>query len=242
MKNYDSFAPFYDLAMGDRKEVAKELLKIFKEHHPRARSLLEFGCGTGSLIKVLSKKYKCFGIDQSAGMVKEARLKVPGVTFTTFNIANEIPPSQPLPLHSFDIVLCAFDTINHITTFSGWKEVFKNARRFLRPGGIFVFDINTERKLTRYYEEPPFADCKENSTAVFQVFKYPKGRFNIEVQVFKRKSGAHFTMKEMVVEEATFPVPKIVAELARHFKSVHVLDLERNSPSAESEELYFICS
>jgi SAM-dependent methyltransferase len=174
-------------------------------------------------------------------MVREARQKVPQVPCATADISGEIPSLRDLEPQSFDIILCAFDTINHVTSFSGWKKVFRNARYFLKPDGIFVFDINTERKLTRYYEEPPFADCREDSTSVFQVFKYPKGRFDIEVQVFKRTRAGVYSMKEMVVEEVTFPVPKIVSELSRHFTSVHILDLDRKSPNSKSEELYFIC-
>jgi SAM-dependent methyltransferase len=236
MRDYDAFAPFYDLAMGDRKEVAAELFKIFKRHHPKAKTLLEFGCGTGSLIKILSKQYKCVGIDRSSGMVKEARRKVPSCSFSVADIA-EIQSGG-----KFDIVLCAFDTINHITEFSSWRTVFRNACEHLNPQGIFVFDINTERKLTRYYEEPPFAERRKDSTSVFEVFKLPRGKFDIVVQVFKQTRGASFTMKEMVVHEATFPVPKIVNELSKHFGGIHILDLERPSPTSESEELYFICS
>ena len=236
MRDYNSFAPFYDLAMGDRKEVAVELLKIFKEHHPRAQSLLEFGCGTGSLIKHLAQRYDCVGIDRSAGMVKEAKRKVPSCSFSVGDI------TSVQGMGRFDIVLCAFDTINHITDFSSWKKVFKNAHSHLTTKGIFVFDINTEKKLTRYFEEPPFAEVKKGSTSVFEVFKRPRGRFDIVVQVFKKRSNSLFTMREMVVHEATFPVPKIIQELSKLFGSVHILDLERPNPTSESEELYFICS
>lgn len=236
MRDYNSFAPFYDIAMGDRKEVAVELVKIFKEHHPRAKSLLEFGCGTGSLIKHLSKRYECVGIDRSSGMVKEARKKVPSCTFSVGDI------TAVTGIGHFDIVLCAFDTINHITEFSLWKKVFKNAHAHLNDKGIFVFDINTEKKLTRYFEEPPFAEIKKGNTSVFEVFKRPRGRFDIVVQVFKKRADSLFSMKEMVVHEATFPVPRIVRELSKYFGSVHILDLERPTPNSESEELYFICS
>jgi SAM-dependent methyltransferase len=236
MRDYNSFAPFYDIAMGDRKEVASELLKIFKEHHVRAKTLLEFGCGTGSLIKHFAKRYDCVGIDRSAGMVKEARIKVPRSSFSVRDI------TSVKGMGKFDIVLCAFDTINHITEFSLWKKVFKNAHDHLNKSGIFVFDINTEKKLIRYFEEPPFAEVKKESTSVFEVFKRPRGRFDIVVQVFKRRAGSLFSMREMVVHEATFPVPKIVRELSKYFGSVHILDLERPTPNSESEELYFICS
>jgi SAM-dependent methyltransferase len=236
MRDYNSFAPFYDIAMGDRKEVASELLKIFNEHHSRAKTLLEFGCGTGSLIKCLAKRYDCTGIDCSAGMVKEAKRKVPKCSFSVGDI------TSVQGMGTFDIVLCAFDTINHITEFSLWKKVFKNAKQHLNESGIFVFDINTEKKLTRYYEEPPFAERKGGNTSVFEVFKRPRGRFDIVVQVFKKRSGSVFTMREMVVHEATFPVPKIIGELSKHFGSVHILDLDRPAPNSKSEELYFICS
>ena len=73
MKDYDSFAPFYDLAMGDREDVAVILRKLLRRYHPKAKSLVEFGCGSGSLLRVLTKYYQCTGVDLSAGMIKGSK-------------------------------------------------------------------------------------------------------------------------------------------------------------------------
>ncbi len=50
---------------------------------------------------------------------------------------------------------CVFDSINHVRRFSDWKKVFSRVHEHLLPGGCFLFDINTERKLERHIVEQP---------------------------------------------------------------------------------------
>jgi SAM-dependent methyltransferase len=236
MKDYDSFAPFYDLAMGDREDVAVTLRKLLRRYHPKAKTLLEFGCGSGSLLRVLTKHYQCCGVDLSAGMIKVARKKVPAAALSVADITRVQLRKR------FDVVLCAFDTINHIVQFSDWRRVFQRACEHLDPEGVFIFDINTERKLQRYADEPPFAEFVEDATATFEVTKTARSRFTIHVKVFKPSGATRYSMREMFVHEATYPVPRIVQTLSQYFERIHLIDLERAEASTESEELYFVCS
>ncbi len=236
MKDYDSFAPFYDLAMGDREDVAVILRKLLRRYHPKAKSLVEFGCGSGSLLRVLTKYYQCTGVDLSAGMIRVAKVKVPAATLSVADITRVALGKR------FDVVLCAFDTINHIVDFSDWRRVFQQARAHLDDDGVFIFDINTERKLQRYADEPPFAEFVKDATATFEVTKTARSRFTIHVKVFKPSSATRYSMREMFVHEATYPVPRIVQTLSRYFERIHLVDLERAEASMESEELYFVCS
>lgn len=233
--SYDYFAPCYDLAMGDRKEVALTLKKMIHTYHPTARNLLELGCGSGSLMKVLSKTYRCHGIDLSPGMVAVAEKKAPRAQFSVGDIAQLDLKQQ------FDVILCAFDTMNHITSYSAWQKVFEQAHKHLCPTGIFIFDINTEKKLSRYSIEPPFACFHKKATATFEVTQNSKSRFTINIKVFNQKLKNLYEMRELSVKEATFPVPRILKTLSKHFQTIELLDLDNPAPSMTSEELYFVC-
>lgn len=238
---YDSFAEFYDFAMGDRKEIAVAIELLIQNYHPKAKSILELGCGSGSLLKILSKKYSCRGVDLSPSMIKQAEKKVPHVPVSVGDIA-EVSFGE-----RYDLVLCAFDTINHILDFARWKKVFEVAKKHLKPNGIFIFDINTERKLARYTEEPPFAEFDGDATATFEVTRKGKNRFLIQVQVFAptrnlSKDTPLYAKKTLTLEEATFPIPQIKTALQRNFKKIRMLDPERDRVSSQTEELYFVCS
>jgi len=43
----------------------------------------------------------------------------------------------------FNIITCAFDTINHLSTLREWEQLFKMVNAHLGDGGIFIFDFNT---------------------------------------------------------------------------------------------------
>lgn len=235
MKNYDSFASFYDFAMGDQREVATALMRIIRRHAPRAKTLLEFGCGSGSLLAVFVQRYRCSGIDLSAGMAALARKKVPAATIVVGDIACTNLKRR------FDVIVCAFDTINHIAEFSGWKEVFKRAHEHLEDRGVFIFDINTEKKIDSYHQEPPYVEVGEKGVSVFDVTRTGGSRYTLSVKVFKQLRQNNFRLHEMEVRGATFPVSRIRRELAKYFTEIRLVDLERQRPSSKSEELYFIC-
>jgi len=77
MTNYDLFAKHYDEVMGDRSDDAAELQKLISKHNPRAKTILELACGTGSVLQHFEKRYDVYGLDLSPGMLALARKKVP---------------------------------------------------------------------------------------------------------------------------------------------------------------------
>jgi SAM-dependent methyltransferase len=42
-----------------------------------------------------------------------------------------------------DAATCHFDALNHVLDAKDLQRVFANAARLLRPGGLFLFDLNT---------------------------------------------------------------------------------------------------
>src|SRR6266705_1356343 len=62
-----------------------------------------------------------------------------------------------LTFHSqlkFDVICCVFDSMNHVASFTHWKQLFGNVHQHLSAGGVFIFDINTQNKLDRHIAEP----------------------------------------------------------------------------------------
>ena len=141
---YASFAKFYDAVMGDRTGPAEYLHGLIRRTKPNARKLLELACGTGSMLKHLGRYYEVSGIDLSRHMLSVARRKVPQAKLFQQNMVTFSLPER------FDVICCVFDSINHIAPFSDWKKLFANVQRHLLPGGCFIFDINTQRKLDRH--------------------------------------------------------------------------------------------
>jgi trans-aconitate methyltransferase len=56
MANYDTFDRFYDAIMGDRAKPTERLLKFIRKASPKAKNVLELGCGTGSMSAIRSAR------------------------------------------------------------------------------------------------------------------------------------------------------------------------------------------
>ena len=148
MTSYERFGEFYDAVMGDRRAAAEQVVELIRAAKPNAKNVLELGCGTGSILKCLQDAYEVSGLDISGKMLSVARKKVPRSKLyrqdmVDFRIGDR-----------FDVIFCVFDSINQVRRFSDWKKVFAAVRRHLSPGGCFIFDINTQRKLERLIAGP----------------------------------------------------------------------------------------
>ena len=233
MTSYERFGEFYDAVMGDRRAAAKQVMKLIRAAKPDARNVLELGCGTGSILKYLQDVYEVSGLDISGKMLSVARKKVPRSKLFRQDMVDFRIDGR------FDVIICVFDSINHVRRFSDWKKVFAAVRRHLLPGGCFIFDINTQRKLERLIAGPPWVHRFGRNLLIIEVTAFPSGGSNWNVNVFEHLNGSHYALHEEDIIEVSFPLPQVVAALRAHYVKVRVIDPDRSRPSATSERLFF---
>lgn len=235
MPGYEIFWKFYDPLMGDRAEAAEYLRKLIFEANPKARNVLELGCGTGSVLKHLARYYQVSGIDNSGRMLSIGRRKLPHARLHNQDMVKFSLDER------FDVICCVFDSINHVTRFSGWKKVFGNVRRHLLDGGCFIFDINTQRKLDRLIAAPPWIHRFGKNLLIMDVTAAPRRSSNWNIRVFEHLKSNRYALHEENIMEVSFPPGRILAALRPHFSSVRVINPDRNRPSPQSERLFFVC-
>jgi predicted TPR repeat methyltransferase len=165
MTSYDIFGKFYDAVMGDRAQATEQLRKLIRKANPKARNVLELGCGTGSVLKQLSKHYEVWGLDLSKQMLSIARKKVPPPRLSRQNMVNFRLRQR------FDVICCVFDSLNHVASFTEWKHLFDNVHRHLADEGVFIFDINTQKKLNRHIAEPAWVHKFGENILIMKVTK-----------------------------------------------------------------------
>ena len=163
MASYDIFGNFYDAVMGDRADASEQLRRLIRRASPKAKNILELACGTGSVLKHLSKYYDVWGLDLSRTMLSIARKKVPEARLSRQNMV-----TFHLQL-KFDVICCVFDSMNHVASFTHWKQLFGNVHQHLSPGGVFIFDINTQKKLDRHIAEPSWVHRFGNNFLIMKV-------------------------------------------------------------------------
>lgn len=139
MSDYAGFAWFYDRYWAPSvpgmfiAAIDRYLLPTLGE----AASILDVCCGTGQLAHVLAGRgYRLTGIDGSAEMLRHARVNAPEVELIETDV-------RQLRLDErFDAAYSTFDSLNHLLTIEDLRLAFANVRRALRPGALFLFDLN----------------------------------------------------------------------------------------------------
>lgn len=142
---YDALASGYDLVMAhvDYELWADYIEDLLAAFHPEAASLLELGCGTGSLALALAPRgpYRYQATDGAATMIEVARRKTkPETVDLTFAVADFLRLEGRAPV---DAVLLLYDGLNYLLTEAAVRTLFAHVRQALRPGGVFIFDQST---------------------------------------------------------------------------------------------------
>src|SRR5690606_26219498 len=137
-------ASVYDAVMADVEYDlwAEFVLRVAAERGYRLGPALDLGCGTGnSTAPLVARGLHVEGLDASPEMLTVARAKLPG---TAFHLGDFETFSLP---RRFELAYSVFDSLNNLLTDAAFTAACRNVARHLVPGGLFVFDANTELAL-----------------------------------------------------------------------------------------------
>ena len=232
MPDYNAFAQFYDSVIGTRTESAWIRQRIEK-HTPRASSLLELGCGTGSVLAGLSSVPSLTGLDLSPHMLAIARAKVPAARFIEADMATFELGEQ------FDVIICVFDTLNHLLVFDAWISLFDHVREHLTDGGLFIFDVKTVGVL-RYGDRPPLVQDLDGNTMIMNVEPAGDDLWAWDIRVFERLDGDRFALCHERICELGVKLSQITNALSQHFELIEQTDPAGGEPDDESDRAYFV--
>ena len=243
MAIYAGFAAFYDRIMGDRSAEVDRIRSYMSRHLPGARSLLELGCGTGALLAGLAGPaglagrlagdLDLTGIDQSPEMLAIAAETVPGARLVRGDMT-------AFTLHArFDVVICMFDTLNHVRSLDGWLSLFSCVHEHLAEGGLFIFDVNTAGRLRGLEGAPPFMDEFDGNVVIMTVRSAHDGLSLWETRIFERQHDDIYKLHHERIYELGVPLALIRAALAGRFELLEEASLDDSPVSDKSDRVYF---
>lgn len=144
MSGYREFSEFYDRLMTDvdYDAYAAYLLRLFEKHDGKPpKTVLDIACGSGSLTAALAARgVDPIGVDASAEMLARAAEKLPNALWLCQDM-------RQMDLYgTVDGAVCTLDSINHLCKTADVAAMFRRARLFVEPHGLFIFDVNTPYK------------------------------------------------------------------------------------------------
>lgn len=149
MSSYLSLAPFYDALTGDvdYAAFADFYEKVFEKEGVSVQTVLDLGCGTCTLTEEMAKRgYEMIGVDASDEMLMVAAEKFSQGEYK-FKPLLLNQSMEELDLYgTVDAAVSCLDSLDYVEPES-LPEVFRRLMLFIRPGGMFVFDVNTPEKL-----------------------------------------------------------------------------------------------
>lgn len=132
----ESYSQYYNLLYADKDYVAEVdyIDRLIKKYASGARTLLEYGSGTGGHGILLNKKgYEVYGIERSSAMAQIARergLACEVADITAFNLNR-----------TFDATLALFHVVSYINANTQLLELFRITHKHLKKDGVFIFDV-----------------------------------------------------------------------------------------------------
>lgn len=139
---FHDYSSYYELLYRDKdyEGEANYIASVLRGAAPQARTILEFGCGSGRHARSLSARgYQVSGIEQSAFMVDIARQSA-AATRTAFECVHGDIRTVDLG-RRFDAVISLFHVVSYQTTNQDVLQTLASATRHLKPGGLFFFDV-----------------------------------------------------------------------------------------------------
>ena len=145
---YEALAASYDRLTNDvpYEAVLAFYHEILDRYGCKPGSAVDLACGTGSMALLLAREgLSVLGVDQSEEMLTLAADKAAELENPPYFIRQKMEKLRlPMPV---DLVVCCLDGVNYVTRPEALRESFSRVCKALNPGGLFIFDINSEAKL-----------------------------------------------------------------------------------------------
>jgi SAM-dependent methyltransferase len=235
---YDLFSRFYDAVMDDPAPRADRVVEWIERYRPEATSVLELGCGTGSILARLDSIPELTGVDRSPEMLAVARTKVPRARLLEADMKSFSLGER------FDVVICVFDSLNHLLFFGDWESMFDAVHQHLVDGGLFIFDVNTVGELRRLGEESPWVDDFDGGVAIIDVSYAEDGESEgisvWDIRIFEEISPSHYALHRERIGELAVRLSRIQAALQPKFVLLEEQSERGQPPTDDSIKGHFV--
>ena len=191
LEAYTGFAAVYDTFMDNvpYREWGEYIHSMLCEKGVKDGLVLDLGCGTGTMTEILAGYgYDMIGADNSEDMLElamEKRIQ------SGHDILYLLQDMREFELYgTVRAVVSVCDSLNYITDQEDLENVFRLVNNYLDPGGIFLFDFNTEYKYREVMGDCTIAEDRGVCSFIWDNYYYEEERINeYDLTLFVRETG-----------------------------------------------------
>ena len=233
MSCYESLAAFYDRLTSDVDygRFADRYERAFAYEGGEFHLLLDLCCGTGSMSLEMSRRgYELISVDASEQMLMQAREKCALLPVPPLFLLQD---AAELDLYgTVDAAFCSLEGINYLSP-AQLDALLGRLRCFVRPGGLFLFDIRSPEYLesldgNTFVDEDDRVFClwRADFDPELNALVYGMDIFSREGRLWKRSREEHI--------EYAHDLPRLSGLLAEH-------GFTDFSVEAEEDRLFVSC-
>jgi SAM-dependent methyltransferase len=241
---YKSFAKIYDKLIYDvdYEKWADYIELIFKNTSVKPESIFDLGCGTGSFcLEMFKRGFDMIGADLSTEMLSEAKNKIADANADILLLNQGMTEFELFG--TVDIITCLLDTFNYLTHKKDVIKMLKLVKNYLNPGGLFIFDINSDYKLKNLIGNNVFYDVDDEVSYIWQnEFDKKTNNVRFELTFFVKNTDTYTRYDEVHYERAYSNEEIILMIIKSGLELVSCYEaFSLSPPKSKSERIFFVC-
>lgn len=215
--SYGVFAGVYDILTEnvDYEKIADKIDTLFGQEIKKQGSLLDLGCGTGTLSFLLEEKgFDVIGIDKSEDMLAESFEKKSELASDVMFLCQDLTELDLFGTAASAV--CVLDTVNHIDSKEKVCEFFRRVSLFLEMNGLFLLDINTPYKHRKVLADNTFIYDTDDVYCIWQN-SYDKDARRTDIDLdFFIKDGENYFRESESFSEYEYDINDIIESLEQN--------------------------
>lgn len=151
---------------------------IIKENlHQEQNTILDLGCGTGTLTQLLAAQgYDMIGIDNAQEMLQIAIEKRDSAGLDILYLLQDMRTFELYGTVGAVISVC--DSVNYLLEEEEIVQTFRLVNNYLFPQGLFIFDFNTVYKYAQVIGDATIAENREECSFIWDNYYHEEEQIN----------------------------------------------------------------